>query len=80
MPSRGCVSILERVRRLTPLQFRYRRELDPSGALRGGFSAQQVQEVFPDAVVEVNGALMIDLEVLGRYVELARQEQLESGF
>ncbi len=74
------MSILERVRRLTPLQFRYRRELDPSGVLRGGFSAQQVQEVFPDAVVEVNGVLMIDLKVLGRYVELARQEQLESGF
>lgn len=73
------MSILERVRQLTPLQFRYRRELDPSGALRGGFSAQQVQEAFPDAVVEVNGVLMIDLEVFGRYVELARREQLNSG-
>ena len=74
------MSVLERVRRLTPIQFRYREELDPSGALRGGLSAQQVQEVFPDAVIEVNGVLMINLDVLGRYVELARQEQQKSGF
>ena len=73
------MSVLERVCRLTPIQFRYREELDPSGVLRGGFSAQQVQEVFPDAVIEVNGVLMINLDVLGRYVELAKQEQVESG-
>jgi hypothetical protein len=69
------VSILERVRQLTPIQFRYREQLDPSGALRGGFSAQQVQQIFPDAVVEENGVLMINLEVLSRYVQLARLER-----
>lgn len=72
------MSVLDRVASLQPVQFRYRRELDPSGALRGGFLAQQVREVFPDAVIEADGVLMIDLDVLERYVAMARDE-LNSG-
>jgi len=68
------VSVLDRVAVLQPVQFRYRRELEPSGVLRGGFLAQQVREVFPDAVVEIDGALMLRLDVLEKYVEMAQQE------
>ena len=53
--SRGSVDIRNRVARLQPIQFRYNKDIDPEQKLRAGFSAQQVAEVFPDAVVQKNG-------------------------
>ena len=68
------MSIAERVAKLTPIQFRYTPELDPAQPLRAGFSAQQVQEVFPDAVFERHGALCINLPVLESYIAAAARE------
>ena len=53
--------------------------LDPTQPLRAGFSAQQVQQVIPEAVMEVNGVLMLDMNVLKNYLRLAREELLEEG-
>jgi len=50
--------------------------LDPNQSLRAGFSAQQVQKIIPEAVHEVDGVLMLDLNVLRNYVSLAREEIL----
>ena len=58
------MSALEKLKQLEPIQFRYKAELDPTQPLRAGFSAQQVQQVIPEAVHEVDGVLMIDLNVL----------------
>lgn len=68
------MSVLERIRQLIPIQFRYNPELDPPQLLRAGFSAQQVRELFPDAVIEVEGILAIRPEVLKRYVLEAVKE------
>lgn len=68
------MSVLERVRSLIPIQFRYVPELDAAQLLRAGFSAQQVKELFPDAVIEVNGVLAIRPDVLRRYVIAAARE------
>ena len=70
------MSALEKLKQLEPIQFRYKAELDPTQPLRAGFSAQQVQQVIPEAVHEVNGVLMIDLNVLKNYLRLAREELL----
>lgn len=72
------MSLLERVRKLRPVQFRYREELDPGQSLRAGFLAQEVQEIFPETVREVNGVLTIDLDVLSSIVEQAKQELRDS--
>jgi hypothetical protein len=69
------MTILEKVLQLRPIQFRYVRDVDPEQRLRAGFSAQQVQEVFPQAVVEVNGHLVLDLRVLGDLIDEARKER-----
>ena len=58
------MSALEKLKQLEPIQFRYKKELDPEQRLRAGFSAQQVQKIIPEAVVEVKGILMIDINVL----------------
>ena len=73
------MSALEKLKQLEPLQFRYNEEIDPSKTLRGGFSAQQVQQVIPEAVHEVDGVLMIDINVLRNYLTLAREEILAKG-
>tara|TARA_R100000152_G_C6692316_1_gene123634 strand:- start:324 stop:545 length:222 start_codon:yes stop_codon:yes gene_type:complete len=73
------VSALEKLKQLEPIQFRYNEEIDPSKTLRGGFSAQQVQQVIPEAVHEVDGVLMIDINVLRNYLTLAREEILAKG-
>jgi len=73
------VSALEKLKQLEPIQFRYKAELDPTQPLRAGFSAQQVQQVIPEAVHEVDGILMIDLNVLKNYLRLAREELLEGS-
>jgi len=72
------VSLLERVRRLRPVQFRYREEIDPGQPLRAGFIAQEVKEIFPEAVREVGGVLMLDMDVLSAIVEQAKQEYRDS--
>jgi len=72
---KNCMTILEKVLQLRPIQFRYVRDVDPEQRLRAGFSAQQVQEVFPQAVVEVNGHLVLDLRVLGDLIDEARKER-----
>ena len=70
------MSALEKLKQLEPIQFRYKKELDPTQPLRAGFSAQQVQKVIPEAVHEVNGVLMLDLNVLKNYLRMAREELL----
>ena len=73
------MSALEKLKQLEPIQFRYNENLDPSQSLRGGFSAQQVQKIIPEAVNEVDGVLMLDINVLRNYVALAREEILSKG-
>ncbi len=73
------MSALEKLKQLEPIQFRYNEEIDPSKTLRGGFSAQQVQQVIPEAVHEIGGVLRIDINVLRNYLTLAREEILAKG-
>jgi len=73
------VSALEKLKQLEPIQFRYNEEIDPSKTLRGGFSAQQVQQVIPEAVHEIGGVLRIDINVLRNYLTSARKELLAKG-
>ena len=70
------MSAVEKLKKLKPIQFRYKKELDPSQSLRAGFSAQQVKEIIPEAVIEVNGVLMLDMNILKSYVETAKKELL----
>lgn len=65
----------DRVAQLVPIQFRYDQALDPEQKLRGGFSAQQVATVFPDAVFEEDGALKINGTVLAGYIHQALNER-----
>ena len=73
------MSALEKLKQLEPIQFRYKENIDPKQALRAGFSAQQVQKIIPEAVHEVDGVLMLDMNVLRNYVALAREEILSKG-
>tara|TARA_R100000664_G_scaffold15888_3_gene24572 strand:- start:825 stop:1046 length:222 start_codon:yes stop_codon:yes gene_type:complete len=73
------VSALEKLKKLEPIQFRYKENIDPTQSLRAGFSAQQVQEIIPEAVHEVNGVLMLDLNVLRNYLSLAKEELLSKS-
>tara|TARA_R100000388_G_C7111486_1_gene96786 strand:- start:83 stop:424 length:342 start_codon:yes stop_codon:yes gene_type:complete len=68
------VNALEKLKQLQTLQFRYKEEFNPDQRLRAGFSAQQVQEVIPEAVFEVDGYLMLDMDVLKAYVREAKKE------
>ena len=68
------MSALEKLKQLEPIQFRYKKEFDPDQKLRAGFSAQQVQKIIPEAVVEENGILMLDMYVLREYMHKAKQE------
>ena len=70
------MSALEKLKQLEPIQFRYKEDYDPAKPLMAGFSAQQVQKVIPEAVHEVNGVLMLDLNVLKNYLRMAREELL----
>ena len=65
---------LGKLKQLQALQFRYKEEFNSDQRLRAGFSAQQVQSVIPEAVVEVDGYLMLDMEVLKAYVREAKKE------
>ena len=68
------MSYLEKLKQLEPIQFRYKKEYDPDKKLRAGFSAQQVQKVIPEAVVEEDGILMLDMYVLREYMHNAKEE------
>ena len=68
------MSYLEKLKQLEPIQFRYKNEYDPDQKLRAGFSAQQVQKVIPEAVVEEDGILMLDMYVLREYMHKAKEE------
>ena len=68
------MSALEKLKQLEPIQFRYKKEFDPEQKLRAGFSAQQVQKIIPEAVVEVEGILMLDMDVLHEYMREAKEE------
>ena len=73
------MSALEKLKKLEPIQFRYKENIDPTQSLRAGFSAQQVQEIIPEAVHEVDGVLMLDLNVLRNYLSLAKEELLSKS-
>ena len=66
------VDIRDRVAQLQPIQFRYHKDIDPEQKLRAGFSAQQVAQVFPDAVIERNGYLFINNAKLNGYIQQAQ--------
>ena len=68
------MSALEKLKKLEPIQFRYKKEFDPEPKLRAGFSAKQVQKIIPEAVVEVEGILMLDMDVLYKYMREAKEE------
>ena len=68
------MSYLEKLKQLEPIQFRYKKQYDPLQKLRAGFSAQQVQKVIPEAVVEEDGILMLDMYVLREYMHKAKEE------
>ena len=65
---------LGKLKQLQALQFRYKEEFNSDQRLRAGFSAQQVQEIIPEAVIEVDGYLMLDMDVLKAYVREAKKE------
>ena len=66
------MSTLDKVKQLVPIQFKYKQ--DKEQLVRAGFSAQQVQQLFPDAVTTVDGVLHIKLNVLQTYIEQAYNE------
>ena len=68
------MSYLEKLKQLEPIQFRYKKGYDPDQKVRAGFSAQQVQKVIPEAVVEEDGILMLDMYVLREYRDKAEEE------
>ena len=68
------MSALEKLKKLQAIQIRYKEEIDVEQRLRAGFSAQQVQEIIPEAVIEVDGYLMLDMDVLKAYVREAKKE------
>ncbi len=68
------VNALDKLKQLQAIQFRYKPEVDSDQRLRAGFSAQQVQQVIPEAVFEEDGYLMLDMDVLKAYVREAKKE------
>ena len=68
------MSALEKLKKLQAIQLRYKKEFDNDQRLRAGFSAQQVREVIPEAVFEEDGYLMLDMDVLKKYVREAKKE------
>ena len=68
------VNALDKLKQLQTIQFRYKPEVDSDQRLRAGFSAQQVQQVIPEAVFEEDGYLMLDMDVLKAYVREAKKE------
>ena len=71
-PYKRFVDSRDRVAQLQPIQFRYHKDIDPEQKLRAGFSAQQVAQVFPDAVIKQNGYLFINKAKLNGYIQQAQ--------
>ena len=71
------MSTLDKVKQLVPIQFKYKQ--DKEQLVRAGFSAQQVQQLFPDAVTTIDGILHIKLDVLQKYVNQAYEELLRKN-
>ncbi len=71
------MSTLDKVKELIPIQFKYKH--DEEQLVRAGFSAQQVQQLFPDAVTTVDGVLHIKLNVLQKYIKQAYDELLRKN-
>ena len=71
------MSALEKLKKLQAIQFRYKKEVNSDQRLRAGFSAQQVQQVIPEAVFEEDGYLMLDMDVLKAYVREAKKELMK---
>lgn len=71
------MSTLDKVKQLIPIQFKYKQ--DKEQLVRAGFSAQQVQQLFPDAVTTDNGKLYIKIDVLQRYITQAYEELLRKN-
>lgn len=69
-----CDSVLKKVRKLKTVQFRYNDEIDPENKLRGGFIAQQVAKIFPEAVFEHGGHLRVDVTYLKARICEAQDE------
>ena len=65
---------LGKLKQLQAIQFKYKPEVDSDQRLRAGFSAQQVQLVIPEAVIEVDGYLMLDMNVLKAYMRQAKKD------
>ena len=68
------INAVEKLKQLQALQFRYKEEFHSDQRLRAGFSAQQVQMVIPEAVVEIDGYLALDMDVLKAYVRQAKKD------
>ena len=68
------MSALEKLKKLQAIQFRYKEEFDVDQRLRAGLSAQHVKEVIPEAVFEEGGYLMLNMDVLQKYVREAKKE------
>lgn len=67
--------LLTKVRQLKPVQFRYNENFDPDCNLRGGFVAQQVQQIFPELVSKhEDGLLRVNTTALGGYINRALDE------
>lgn len=71
----GKESVLSRVLRLRPKKFKY---IKPEPSLpEAGFIAQEVEKLFPEAVVEKNGKKAIYYSHFGVIAVKAIQEQQE---
>ena len=71
-------NLLERVKKLRPVQFRYNSDVDAETKLRAGFIAQEVREIFPECVFENNGRLAIKNELLGSLINQAQDEYIKN--
>ena len=68
------MSVLERMLQLEPINFRYKEVIKPKQLLRAGLSAQLVKQLLPDAVMQINGLLVINQDILQRYISQAFYE------
>ena len=62
------MSVLERMLQLEPINFRYKEVIKPKQLLRAGLSAQLVKQLLPDAVIQINGLLVINQDILQKYI------------
>lgn len=79
-PSYSDSELLEKVRLLKPVQFRYNENFDPDCVLRGGFVAQEIREIFPELVQEIDGFLRVKTTELSGYVTRALDEHKKQKY